>query len=175
MIIKKRKHGAFRQVAGYHQKLHRERDTELLYSNLASTEARLIALEYEAIAGRVPRVKRTLAHVAIALHRDDSKKVDSYDFFNIALRYIEKMGYGNSQAMVWRHYDEPHPHIHLLLNRVTPSRCVVDDRADYKKHAAFREEEEERYGLVRTRFNWSVSDNDNFEKVALKTDQKCAL
>jgi hypothetical protein len=175
MIIKKRKHAAFGRVASYHQKLDRGPDVELLYSNLGSTEAKWIGLEFEAIAGRVPRVKRTLAHVAIALHRDDKEKVSSHNFFDIAMRYIQKLGYGNSQAMVWRHHDEPHPHIHLLLNRVTPAGCVVDDSLDYKTHAVFRAEEEDRYGLVRTRFRWSVSDKDELEKVVTTTDVRIEL
>ena len=175
MIIKKSKHAAFGRVASYHQKLARGPKVELLYSNLASIDPEWIGLEFDAIAGMVPRVKRTLAHVAIALHPSDAVKVDSNVFFDIALKYIEKMGYGNSQAVVWRHYDEPHPHIHLLLNRVTPEGRVVDDRVDYIKHAEFRAEEEVHYDLVRTRFRWSVPDNEDLKKVVVSTGQRLAL
>lgn len=46
----------------------------------------------------------------------------------IALEYMNKIGYGNTQFLIVRHHDTDHPHIHLVLNRIDYDGNRISDR-----------------------------------------------
>jgi Relaxase/Mobilisation nuclease domain len=134
-------------VAGYNSKSVRQGHGQLLYSNVASSAAKDIAQELGAIAALRPRVKQPGVHTVIAMHPDDAPKVANLMLLEIVLEYRRRMNLEDAQTVVWRHTDKPHPHIHILFNRVTPSDAVVSMWNVKRKVDAFSRDMCERFGL----------------------------
>jgi hypothetical protein len=51
----------------------------------------------------------------------------------IALEYLDAMGFGGNQYMIFRHFDADHPHAHILVNRIGYDGGVVSDSRDYAR------------------------------------------
>jgi len=72
---------------------------------------------------------------------------------NIAHDYLQGMGFENNQYLIFRHYDAVHPHIHLLVNRITFDGEVVSDSNNYHRSEQLLREIEERYNLIQVEHN----------------------
>jgi type IV secretory pathway VirD2 relaxase len=57
------------------------------------------------------------------------------------------MGLQKSQLIAWQHMDRPHPHIHVILNRVIADSSVVSVWGLNKKIQNFVEMQRHRHGL----------------------------
>jgi hypothetical protein len=112
-------------VAGYNAKAIRDHDAIVLYSNVASKSAHEIERELDAWASTRPRVLQPGIHLVIALHPSDEPIASDLLFLAILQEYRQRFGLTESQTVVWRHFDKPHPHIHCLMNRVTTGGSVV--------------------------------------------------
>lgn len=134
-------------VAGYNAKSIREGNGQLLFSNVASGSAKEIQREMGAIAALRPRVKKPGVHTVIAMHPDDAPKVTNLMLLEIVLEYRRRMNFADAQTVVWRHTDRPHPHMHILFNRVTASDAVVSMWNVKRKVDAFSRDMCERFGL----------------------------
>lgn len=134
-------------VAGYNAKAERAGHGQLLYSNVASTSASEIEQEMGAIAALRPRVLQPGVHMVMALHPSDALKVTDLMFMEMVDEYRRRVGLDMSQAVVWRHHDKPHPHIHGLFNRVAVTDEVVGMWNLKRKLDAFQADMCSRYGL----------------------------
>jgi len=114
---------------------------------VASSAAKDIQREMGAIAALRPRVKHSGVHTVIAMHPDDAPKVSNLLFLEVVLEYRKRMNLEDAQTVVWRHTDQPHPHIHILFNRVTASNAVVSMWNVKRKVDAFARDMCQRYGL----------------------------
>ena len=57
----------------------------------------------------------------------DKERLTNRMMMQIADEYIRRMGYGDTQALIVRHNDREHPHLHLVLNRVDGNgKCITD-------------------------------------------------
>jgi hypothetical protein len=66
----------------------------------------------------------------------------------IALDYLRANGFTNNQYMIFRHHDSNHPHLHLLVNRISFDGTVVSDSNNYRKSEKILRELEYRYNLI---------------------------
>ena len=112
-------------VAGYNEKAIRNHGAIVLYSNVASQSAHEIERELDVWAATRPRVLQPGIHLVIALHPIDESLASDLLFLAILHEYRQRFGLTESQTVVWRHFDKPHPHIHCLMNRVTTDGGVV--------------------------------------------------
>lgn len=96
------------------------------------------------------RVKEPLFHVSINF--PPGEDVADEMMLQIASDYMADMGYGEQPYAVWRHFDRPHQHIHIISTRI--------HRRDYKKinndqervrSTKLAEIYEKRYGLTPTK------------------------
>ena len=65
----------------------------------------------------------------------------------IAKEYMQKMGITDTQYLLVRHLDQPHPHCHLIYNRVGNNGQTISDKNIKIRNAKVCRELTEKYGL----------------------------
>ena len=65
----------------------------------------------------------------------------------IAKEYMQKMGITDTQYLLVRHLDQPHPHCHLVYNRVGNNGQTISDENIKIRNAKVCRELTEKYGL----------------------------
>ena len=126
--------------------LNEQKRAELLETNFASMEAKLINREVEMIRSLKPNLNRYVYHTTLNFSNEDF--VDSAQMLEIAKEYLEESGYTNNQYAIFRHYDAEHPHVHLLVNRITFDGEVVSDSNNYKRSEAILRKLEAKHNLL---------------------------
>ena len=126
-----------------------KKDTVIIASegvSLSSNAA--ITACFKAQAKSRPRVKNFVGHISLSFSPDDYDKLDDEKIAKIAKEYMRRMGVKNTQYVIFRHYDQPHPHIHIVYNRVNnEGRCIKGDTS-YTKSAAITKALTREYGLT---------------------------
>lgn len=123
-----------------------EKRAELLDSNFASLNQKMIRQELELVRGLRPNLSRYVYHTSLSFSNED--KLDNEKLLAIAYDYLTESDYKDNQYMIFRHHDTDHPHLHLLVNRITFSGEVVSDSNNYLKSESILRKLEERYNLV---------------------------
>ncbi len=123
-----------------------EMRAELLATNFASVDPAIIGQEVEMMKGMKPNLGRYVYHTSINFPKEDL--LDNNKLLAIAHDYLKESGYTNNQYMVFRHHDAGHPHIHLLVNRISFDGTVVSDSNNFKKSEAVLRNLELKYGLT---------------------------
>ncbi len=145
------------------KKLHHpdpEMRAELLATNFASIDPAIIKQEVEMMKSMKPNLSRYVYHTSINFPKED--KLDNDKLLAIANDYLKDSGFTNNQYMIFRHHDADHPHIHLLVNRISFDGTVVSDSNNFKKSEAVLRSLEIKYGLMQ------VQDSRKTETKAVK-------
>ncbi len=137
-----------------------ETRAELLATNFASTDPTIIRQEVEMMKSMKPNLGRYVYHTSINFPKEDL--LDNDKLLAIAHDYLKESGYTNNQYMIFRHHDADHPHIHLLVNRISFDGRVVSDSNNFKKSEAVLRNLEIKYGLKQ------VQDSKKAETKAVK-------
>ena len=61
---------------------------------------------------------------------------------------MRRMGIVNTQYVIFRHFDQPHPHIHIVYNRVDNDGNGIKGDTSYTKSAAITKALTREYGLT---------------------------
>lgn len=86
--------------------------------NLPTDDADLAAAYMTATAGLSSRTKNAAYHMMIAWHERERPTPELMQ--QIAMQTLEMAGLAEHQALIMAHGDKPHPHLHILLNRIHP-------------------------------------------------------
>lgn len=142
MIAKLVKGKGFRGALEYDL---REQKGHILDTNMGGDNPRELAREFGAVRALRPNLTKAVCHVSISLPPDDKLTDDQWK--DVAGKYLEGMGFKDSQYVVTKHTDTEHPHIHILANRVSMNGEVVNDSRDYQRQEAIMRRLEREYGL----------------------------
>lgn len=119
---------------------------ELLDTNFSSLDNNQIKQEVEIVKQLRPNLNRCVYHASLNFSKED--QIHNSQLLNIAHQYLEAQGFTNNQYFIFRHYDADHPHLHLLVNRISFDGSVVSDSNNYKKSEAILRSIERQYNLV---------------------------
>ena len=86
--------------------------------NLPTDDPDLAAKYMAATAELSPRTRKAAYHLMIAWHAREHPSPDLMQA--IATETLKRAGLDEHQALIMGHGDKPHPHLHILLNRVHP-------------------------------------------------------
>jgi len=109
---------------------------ELLDSNFISLDQKEIKAEVELIRQLRPNLSRYVYHTSLNFTKAEEALLTNEKLLAIGHEYLNAMGFTDNQYLIFRHYDADHPHIHLLVNRITFEGDVVSDSNNYKKSEA---------------------------------------
>nr|GEW49967.1 hypothetical protein [Tanacetum cinerariifolium] len=97
-----------------------------------------------------PDVTMAAEHVSLAWPPSETEKLTNEVMTQAARRYMQVRGIDPEQTqwVVARHYDEDHPHCHLLLNRVTNNGSLLPDKFSKQDSLAACRQVEAEMGFV---------------------------
>jgi len=145
MIAKQNIGTSFRGVLNYLEQKLKQGVGEKIGSNMLGDNAKTLAKEFELISAMKPNLTKKVYHTSISISPEE--KLTNEQFQEIGEKYLNKMGFGNSQFVIYRHKDTEHPHIHVVTNRIDLSGQVVSDRWNYRQSEKIIRELEKEYGL----------------------------
>lgn len=97
-------------------------DPELAWRVMAATamdQARLKELAGIKNTGR--KSKDHVLHLTLSWHPDEADGLSHEEMMRAALGALRALGAADRQTLMVAHNDEPQPHLHLLVNRVSPT------------------------------------------------------
>jgi hypothetical protein len=122
---------------------------KLLSTNFTSLDLAMIKQEVDLVRSLRPNLNRYVYHTSLNFHKDDV--LDNKTMLAIAEDYLRLSGFTSNQYFIFRHHDAEHPHVHLLVNRITFDGEVVSDSNNYKKSDTITVQLEQQYNLVRVK------------------------
>ena len=105
-------------VRGKSGMLDPKRVAWLFTQNLPTDDPMLAAKYMEATAQLSARTRKAAYHLMIAWHADERPTPEAMQ--DVARQTLQMAGLDEHQALVMGHGDKPHPHLHVLLNRLHP-------------------------------------------------------
>lgn len=94
-----------------------------------------------------PRIKNTVGHISLSFSSKDSVRMTDALMRDIAQEYMQRMGIADTQYLLVRHLDQPHPHCHLVYNRVGNNGQTISDKNIKIRNAKVCRALTEKYGL----------------------------
>lgn len=79
---------------------------------------------FEHLTSLKPSVKTNSLH--ITLNFDASEKIDNAKMQQIALAYMERIGFGDQPFLVYRHNDVAHQHLHIATTSIQRNGISID-------------------------------------------------
>ena len=95
-----------------------------------------------------PRLKNNVGHISLSFSPKDAPRMTDALMTQIAKEYMQKMGITDTQYLLVRHLDQPHPHCHLVYNRIGYDDKVISSQGDYKRNEIATKLLKDRYGLT---------------------------
>lgn len=147
MIAKISKGQDFAGLARYLMKDDRGEILEM--RNLSSETPEGAASEMQVAASVSVRTRQPVMHIVVSYDPKDGPQSDA-DMRQDAGEVLRGLGLDQNQAVIIRHHDKPHAHMHIIVNRVGPDGRAVSDSQSYPKAEAALRRIEQRRGLTIT-------------------------
>ena len=93
------------------------------------------------------RIKNTVGHISLSFSSKDAPRMTDTLMRDIAKEYMQRMGITDTQYLLVRHLDQPHPHCHLVYNRVGNDGQTISDKNIKIRNAKVCRALTEKYGL----------------------------
>ena len=76
-----------------------------------------------------------VGHISLSFVPGDTPKLSDKLMADIAKEYLRRMGVVNTQYIISRHHDKPHPHVHIVYNRVNNDGSSISGDQNFRKSA----------------------------------------
>ena len=93
------------------------------------------------------RLRNAVGHISLSFSPKDSVRMTDSLMLDIAKEYMQRMGIIDTQYLLVRHLDQPHPHCHLVYNRVGNNGQTISDKNIKIRNAKVCRALTEKYGL----------------------------
>lgn len=94
-----------------------------------------------------PRIKNAVGHISLSFSSKEAPRMTDALMMQIAKEYMQKMDIADTQYLLVRHLDQPHPHCHLVYNRVGNNGQTISDKNIKIRNAKVCRALTEKYGL----------------------------
>lgn len=94
-----------------------------------------------------PRLKNTVGHILLSFSAQDADRLSDLRMTLIAREYMDRMGIRDTQFLIVRHTDQPHPHCHIVYNRIANDGRTLSDRNSKIRNGKVCKELTAKYGL----------------------------
>jgi hypothetical protein len=113
-----------------------------------------------------PKIVKPVAHISLDFSVQDKNRLSDQFMAGMALEYMEKMGYKDTQYIIARHHDTDHPHIHIVINRIDNNGKRISDQNEKLRNTRVCMELTKKYGL------YIASGKENVKEYRLKEPDK---
>jgi hypothetical protein len=107
---------------------------------------RLMAMDFECQQEMRPRLNKAVFHGILTFSPKENP--DNALMVEIARKYLDKMGFGNTQYVIARHTDTHHPHLHLIANAVDKDGIFISGSEHFVKGIMIARQLTEEYKLM---------------------------
>lgn len=116
---------SFAGTVGYVMK---EQSRILAAEGVTPPDVREMAQDFKDQALLNPRLRNVVGHISLSFSPKDSVRMTDALMLDIAKEYMQRMGITDTQYLLVRHFDQPHPHCHLVYNRVGNNGQTISDK-----------------------------------------------
>lgn len=95
-----------------------------------------------------PSLKNFVGHISLSFSPEDAPKLNDRLMADIAKEYLQRMGIVNTQYIISRHHDKPHPHVHIVYNRVDNDGNTISGDQNFRKSARITQALTREYDLT---------------------------
>jgi len=113
-----------------------------------------------------PKIAKPVAHISLDFSVQDKNRLSDQFMAGMALEYMERMGYRDTQYIIARHHDTDHPHIHIVINRIDNNGKRISDQNEKLRNTKICMELTKKYGL------YIASGKENVKEHRLKEPDK---
>jgi hypothetical protein len=89
---------------------------------------------------------KAVGHIALSWSIHDREKLTPDIMIERAQEYMQLMDIKNTQYVIVQHNDKPHPHIHIIYNRVSDNGKTVSDQFQKQRNSKVAKELTLKYG-----------------------------
>ena len=93
------------------------------------------------------RLRNTVGHISLSFSPKDDVRMTDALMRDIAQEYMQRMGITDTQYLLVRHLDQPHPHCHLVYDRVGNNGQTISDKNIKIRNTKVCRALTEKYGL----------------------------
>lgn len=112
------------------------------------TSNKSIVASFSLQAKSRPSLKNFVGHISLSFAPEDTPKLSDKLMADIAKEYLRRMGIVNTQYVMSRHHDKPHPHVHIAYNRVDNDGNAITGDQGFHKSARITQTLTREYGLT---------------------------
>lgn len=145
MIAKIIQGQGFRGVIGY--VLDKEKASLLYAEGVRIKDKESIIQSFVAQQKLNPKIAKPVAHISLDFSVQDKNRMTHQFMAGMALEYMKKMGYRDTQYIIARHHDTDHPHIHIVINRIDNNGKRISDQNEKLRNTRVCLELTKKYGL----------------------------
>lgn len=116
MIGKIMKGCSFGGLVNYCNDIVSKSTTIILAKGVVTTSNVAMAACFRVQAQMHPELKECVGHTALSFSPKDRDRMTDEFMAKIAEEYMQRMGYDNTQYVVYRHNDKEHDHVHIAYN-----------------------------------------------------------
>ena len=132
------------------------------------TSNKSITASFSLQAKSRPSLKNFVGHISLSFAPEDAPKLSDKLMADIAKEYLRRMGIVNTQYVISRHHDKPHPHVHIVYNRVDNDGNAITGDQGFRKSARITQALTREYGLTFGKDKKKVNRNRLKGKAATK-------
>ncbi len=172
MVAKISSGSSLYSALAYNQKKINEGDAKVILTNNmieppnGSFSIGICSNSFEPYLLANKRCENPIIH--ISLNPDPKDKLSDKQFSEIALDYMQKLGYENQPFIVYKHEDIDRHHIHIVSVKVDETGKMIRDNFQHRLSMRICRELEKKYGLVPANEK-QKADEYTLKKVDFKT------
>ncbi len=140
-------HG-FAGLVGYANDAKNKQANIIASEGVDLTSNKSITASFSLQAKSRPSVKNFVGHISLSFAPEDAPKLSNKLMAEIAKEYMRRMGIVNTQYIMPRHHDKPHPHVHIVYNRVDNDGNAISGDQNFRKSVAITQALTREYGLT---------------------------
>jgi len=120
---------------------------QLLYSEGIRTKDKESIIRSFIAQSQMNPISKPVAHISLNFSVQDKERLTNAAMAGIAVEYMKKMGYDNTQYVIVGHHDREHPHVHLVINRIDNDGKRISDKNEKFRSTKVCMELTKKYGL----------------------------
>lgn len=148
MIAKIRSGQGFAGLVDYANDIKNKKATIIASEGVDLTSNRSIVASFSLQAKSRPSLKNFVGHISLSFAPEDAPKLSDKLMADIAREYLRRMGIVNTQYVMDTHHDKPHPHVHIVYNRVDNDGNAITGDQGFRKSARITQALTREYGLA---------------------------
>ena len=148
MIAKIRSGQGFAGLVDYANDIRNKKADIIASEGVDLTSNKSITASFSLQAKSRPSLKNFVGHISLSFSPEDAPKLTSRLMADIANEYLQRMGIVNTQYIISRHHDKPHPHVHIVYNRVNNDGNAISGDLNFRKSARITQTLTREYGLT---------------------------